>query len=523
MAEKAGGGGEPTGRLKLGELLLRHGVVTLEQVHEALKQQKITGKRLGKNLVQLGFLDENTLVRFLATQLNVAAANLNKMEIPPEVQRLVPLEVMLEAGVLPVKVHENTLYLGTTGPLDPGALRGLRLPQGMRVSLVALPQSQWEYAMEFLRVRGWGTETLGKGPAVPRPRRAEPDLRALMEELLSRRGSALYLVPGAVPALRLGDQLVRLDAPALTAQRLEELVLPRIPAAQRARLAEAGQVEVPVAGTLGRFRLTAFRARGELAAALRHVPEQVPTFEELGLPPWLIAFAARRQGLVLVAAPPGHGGGTTLASLVDAVNATRRAVVATLEDPIRYVQGHRLAAVSQREIGSDAPSFHEGVRQALRLDPDVIAVDELADPLVLALALGAVEDGKLVLGRVRSRGAWAALEDLAGGFPAAERPRVRMRLGDALALVLGQRLLPRAGGAGRVLAWERLVPSPAVQAAIRAGGVSSFPGGRHPAGEDFSPLEAALADLARRGEVRPEDALKAAEDAELFRALVRAP
>lgn len=202
-----------------------------------------------------------------------------------------------------------------------------------------------------------------------------------------------------------------------------------------------------------RFRVNVFVARERTGIALRILPGEPPTLERLGLPAALGAIPALENGLVLVAGATGTGKSTTLAALVERVNATRAVHVVTLEDPVEYVHAHRRATVSQRELGTDFPSFAEGLRAALRQAPRVILVGELRDPASVEVGLKAAETGHLVLATLHTVDAGQTVGRLTGMFPPEERPLVRSRLAQVLRFVVAQRLLPREGG-GRVAALE---------------------------------------------------------------------
>lgn len=521
MAEQTRDGRSRGGaRLRLGELLLQHGVVTPDQVRAALGRQKATGHRLGKNLVQLGFVDENMLVKILATQLGIAGANLNKMEIPPEVQRLVPLEVMLDAGVLPVKLHESTLYLGMTDPTDTETLRRIALPAGVKLALVVLPQSQWEFAMDFLKRHGWGKRTLAKGGARVPSRGGSFGLRELAAEMAAHGGSGLHLSAGAPPAVRADGKLVRLELAPLTTARLEQLLLPLLGTRRRLRFAEGSEIDCAVAVEgAGRFRVSLYRVRGEIAAVLRPIPPGVPSLKELGLPPWVLSFLGRPQGLILVAGPAGHGKTTTLACLVDIVNATRHVNVVTFEELVEHVHQHQLSNVNQREVGTDTPSVAEGLRRVARLDPDVIVVDELREPEAIAAALAAAAAGRLVIAACTAPDVPGALERLVEAFPAERQPAIRWRLAAALLLVIAQRLVPRADGKGRALAYEKLSASAAARSAVRENRVGDLRRQEVGGGGEFTPFESTLAALCRRREILYEEGLRHVEDEKRYAAL----
>ena len=278
-----------------------------------------------------------------------------------------------------------------------------------------------------------------------------PFLRALTE----LRGSDLHCKTGSPPRVRIDGALRRLQAAVLTpgdtAAMLDEVMRPDL-AEVFARTNEA-DFAYSVAG-LGRFRVNAFRARGSVGLVFRRVTEGAVPLSELGLPPVLMTIAAEPRGLVLVTGPTGSGKTTTLAGMIDHVNATREAHIVTIEDPIEVLHQDKLGMVNQREVHLDTESFASALRGAMRQDPDVILIGEMRDTETVRAALSAAETGHLVLSTLHTTDAQETVNRIIDLFEPHERDQVRHSLAGVLKAVIAQRLVPRADGQGRCVAME---------------------------------------------------------------------
>jgi twitching motility protein PilT len=218
---------------------------------------------------------------------------------------------------------------------------------------------------------------------------------------------------------------------------------------------------------VGRYRVNVYRQRGTLALALRSIPLQIPTFEQLALPPVAQGLAELERGLILVVGAAGNGKSSTLASIVGHINQTRRVHIVTIEDPIEFLHQDSLGTVSQREIGIDTPGFASALRAALRQDPDVILVGEIRDEETMDIALKAAETGHLVMSTLHTPDVARTIGRVISLTKSADPSEVRERLADSLKGVIAQRLLPSAQGDGRVLAAEALVVTGTAREAIR--------------------------------------------------------
>jgi twitching motility protein PilT len=301
-----------------------------------------------------------------------------------------------------------------------------------------------------------------------------------MDDLLARtveaHASDLHLVPGAPPAVRVHGELVWLEgADRLMPDDTRALLYRILSTEQQKRLEVDRQLDFShgVPG-LARFRVNVHFQRDSLAAAFRHVPEELRTLEELGLPPSLRELAMRPRGLVLVTGPTGSGKSTTLAAMVDEINRVKPQHILTIEDPIEFVHRHKRCVVTQREIGTDAASFSEALRAGVRQDPDVILLGEMRDLETIGTALTAAETGHLVLATLHTQSAPSTIDRVIDVFPPAQQEQVRMQLANTLQGVVTQALLPTTNRDGRIASLEILLPDDAVRNLIRQGKIEQI-------------------------------------------------
>jgi twitching motility protein PilT len=282
-------------------------------------------------------------------------------------------------------------------------------------------------------------------------------LNSWLEQLVSRNGSDLLLVPGAAAFVRVEGGLVAIGDSPLTGNEIEAAVLPALaPHAreeyQRNHIADSSyRVE-----SLGRFRINLHRERGWAAATVRALPSKVPGLEELRLPAGVGALAKLQRGLVIIGGATGSGKTTTLAALVNEINQREARHIVTIEDPIEYEHAHNLSVIEQVEIGIDAPDFPTALRAAMRQAPDVIVVGEMRDPETARIALSAAETGHLVFTTLHTTDAASTVSRIADSFPQERQHSIRAEMAMALAAILTQTLIPRRNG-GRVPAAELLI------------------------------------------------------------------
>ncbi len=340
------------------------------------------------------------------------------------------------------------------------------------------------------------------------------EIRKLLEEMVERRASDLHLTAGVPPQFRIDGTLVPCDRAPLSPLESRELSYAMIDEKRIARLeAEKGlDTAISVEG-LGRFRLNIYYQRGSVAAAIRHLPWEIPSLEDLGVPLIIKDFCEKMNGLVLISGPTGSGKSTTMASMISYINDHKNVHVVSIEDPIEYLHRHKLSIVNQREVGRDAPSFASAVRQVLRQDPDVICIGEIRDLETVRTALTMAETGHLVMTTVHTSEAPQAISRIVDIFPPHEQQGVRTQISLSLQAVLVQQLLPDASGMGRVLATELMVANAAVRNLIRENSLQQLRSAIETgAGDGMHSMNVALLKLVSEGRLTTETAVRASND-----------
>jgi twitching motility protein PilT len=332
----------------------------------------------------------------------------------------------------------------------------------------------------------------------------------LLEQMVARGASDLHLSVGSKPAIRVHGHIHRLEEfETLKPDDTQQLLYQILSSEQQKNFEIKRQLDFAygVPG-LARFRVNVYFQRGSLGGAFRLIPEAIKTLEELGLPSSLHELAQKPRGLVLVTGPTGSGKSTTLASLIDEVNRTRAEHILTIEDPVEFVHRHKKCIVNQREIGFDAPNFAEGLRAALRQDPDVILVGEMRDLETIATALTAAETGHLVLGTLHTQSASSTVDRIIDVFSPAQQEQVRMQIAGSLQGIITQALLPTGDGNGRVPALEILLPDDATRNLIRQGKVEQiYTIMQTGTQRGMQTMEQSLAELTLRHQISLETAL----------------
>jgi len=341
------------------------------------------------------------------------------------------------------------------------------------------------------------------------------DLNNLLLRALDLGGSDVHLKLGEPPVVRRDGSLERMDAPALTEADLDA-VLHTVTTSLPGRVGEfevTGELDLAYsAADLPRFRVNGFRQRGAISFAFRAIPDEVPTFDKLGLPAGVRRLAEERRGLVLVTGATGSGKTTTLAAVVDHINRTRRQHIVTIEDPIEILHPDRESIVNQREVGLDTVSFEQALRRAMRQDPDVILVGELRDAETAQTALQAAETGHLVLSTMHTLDAAETVGRMIEFFPTAKQPLIRNVLAGVLVGAISQRLMPRIDG-GRVAAVEVMVMNARIAELIREDRADEIPDAIADGGFlDMQTFAQALIELVLDGQVDRETAANAASN-----------
>ena len=290
----------------------------------------------------------------------------------------------------------------------------------------------------------------------------------LLQALYEQGASDLHLKVGRPPMMRRRGDLMPVEGnKVMDAEDVGKLIHGVINTDQRAKLEAERELDFSFSiRGLARFRGNAFFQMGVPGAVLRLIPALIPTPEELGLPEVIKELSLKKQGLFLVTGPTGSGKTTTLAAIIDHINSHVPAHIITLEDPIEFVYQDKMAVINQREVGSDTRDFAQGLRRALRQDPNVILVGEMRDAETITTALSAAETGHLVFGTLHTNDAKQSVDRILDTYPPAAQTQVRMQLAKCLVAVVSQRLLKRADGQGRLAVHEIMINTPTVQKLI---------------------------------------------------------
>jgi twitching motility protein PilT len=334
-------------------------------------------------------------------------------------------------------------------------------------------------------------------------------IRDLLDRTIEKGASDLHIEAGNPPILRLHGSLVPEGSDRLRPEETQALVQELCPERYWKELQEVGGGDFAVSfDERARFRVSVFRERGHLGASLRLLPSRFFTFEEIGLPGSIREFLTRPRGLVLVTGPTGSGKTTTLATMIDWINENDDRHIVTIEDPIEYHHRSKKSLVTQREVGTDVPTFSEAMRRVLRMDPDVILLGEMRDLATISAAITAAETGHLVFGTLHTTGASRTVDRIVDVYPPDQQEQIRTMLSVSLLAVVSQVLLPRADGKGRVAAFEVMVMTPAIENHIRKNEsfkiLSAIQTGKR---LGMSLLDEHLFELGRRGVVSREEAL----------------
>ena len=348
-------------------------------------------------------------------------------------------------------------------------------------------------------------------------------IEVLLEEVVRKRASDLHIQVSLPPMLRVDGSLVPVPGTeVLDEATVERLINAILDEDQQQVLAKDKEFDFSFAfGTMGRFRVNAFHERGNLAASLRLIPNEIKSITELGMPPAVLNFAEYPRGLVLVTGPTGSGKSTTLAAIVDKINTERAHHIITIEDPIEFTHKSKKSVVAQREIHYDTYSFSAALRSSLRQDPDVVLIGEMRDLETISAAITIAETGHLVFATLHTNSAAQSIDRMIDVFPPHQQPQVRSQLANILMGICSQRLVPSIGG-GRVVAAEILVANSAVRNIIREGKSHQLDAViQTGADQGMQTMDRTLAGLVQSGTVNYDEARNYAVDLTEFDRIIR--
>lgn len=351
----------------------------------------------------------------------------------------------------------------------------------------------------------------------------QPRIEVLLEEVIKKKASDLHLQVGLPPMLRVDGALVPVTgADPLNDEAVEALVFAILDEDQKQILLKDKEFDFSFAfGDLGRFRVNAFHERGNLAAALRLIPTDLLTIEQLKLPQVVNKFAEYPRGLVLVTGPTGSGKSTSLAALINKINTERSVHIITIEDPIEYTHKSKKSVIVQREVHYDTYSFSAALRSALRQDPDVVLLGEMRDLETIASAITIAETGHLVFATLHTNSAAQSIDRMVDVFPPHQQAQIRTQLSNILMAICSQRLVPAIGG-GRIAAAEILIANSAVRNIIREGKTHQLEAVIQTGAESgMQSMDKTLANLVHNGTITYEEARNVAVDIEELDRLMR--
>jgi len=466
---------------------------------------------LTSTLLTSGLVTEAQLVAAAADRLGLEFVDLDTIKPDGRLARRLPEAAARQVRAAPISENTEGLVVATADPTNTETVSWLVTQSGVAVRAVAAAPGAVDRYLDRLYAQRVDAKRLSASP-----------LDRLLAAVVEQGGSDLHLSVGKSPGIRVDGHIWPVDGqPELTPEATRDLVLGALNDQQRRRFEEELELDCSyTAEGVGRFRLNAFVQRANVGAVLRAIPLHVPEFTELGLPSAVADLAGLPRGLVLVTGPTGSGKSTTLASLVDIVNRTRRAHIMTVEDPIEFLHVHKQCTVNQREVGQDTHSFAAALKHVLRQDPDVILVGEMRDLETIATALTAAETGHLVFGTLHTQSAPQSIDRIIDVFPAHQQQQIRTQLSATLRGVVTQQLVPRVGG-GRAVAAEVLIASNAVRTLIRDGKTHQIASAMQSgAKQGMQTMDSCLAQLVRDGRVSYEAAAEHCQDEEDFRRLV---
>lgn len=300
-------------------------------------------------------------------------------------------------------------------------------------------------------------------------------MHELLKMLVEQHASDLYLKVAKPPILRISGVLTQTDLPKLSPEDVMNLVYSMMNQDQIKKFVENLDMDFSYSlPGVSRFRVNVFRQRGVIGCIIRVVPYDIPTIEQLGLPPVLKSIVTKPQGLILVTGPTGSGKSTTLASMVSFINKNRNCHIITIEDPIEFLHRDDKSTIDQRELEVDTKSFREALRRALRQDPEVLLIGEMRDIETISTAVSAAETGHLVLSTLHTNDATQTIDRIIDIFPSSQQTQIRIQLSLTLLGVVSQRLLKRKDGKGRIAAAEVMINSPLIKDLIEKGNTSGI-------------------------------------------------
>jgi len=490
---------------RLAQSLVAAGYVSEPTMSALLEESGRVGAPVGALLVSRQVTSPQVVVGMLSQLAQLPAVDLYAEGPDPNAASLVPDTLAREYRVVGYRLSGEQLVLACAEPLDAEDMRTLATLTGRPVSAVLADPLAVEQVIGSMASSGAQPQQAQQLQQVEPPQdqpRPDPQLQAPPPEAIPTGPQTA----GGLPVLKVGqagvplhiDDLLRYavevgasdlhltarmpacirlhgairpieGCPKLDDKTIRDMVFGILPQSHRERFEEERELDTShsIAG-VGRFRVNVFMQRGTVAAVLRSIPHEIPSFESLGIPESIRTFTELRRGLVLVTGPTGSGKSTTLATLIDIINRSKPLHIVSVEDPIEFLHNHKRSIVNQREVGQDTKSFAEALRRVLREDPDVILVGEMRDLETISMALTAAETGHLVFATLHTQDAPQTIDRVIDVFPTNQQEQVRTQLAASLEGVVTQQLILNAEGTGRLACCEVMICTAAIRNLIRS-------------------------------------------------------
>ena len=498
---------------RLGETLIQLGLITSKQLDEALALQPAKGGKVGSLLVELGYISSEQLLTALEKQHGIEGADLLREQASEKAMKLLPLTTMLKHRVIPLKAEGRILTLAMEDPDDLTAVHDVEFITGRRVEPVVVASYQMDFAIRSLEQNKGLAFFL---PEMQQGAAGSFTINTILDFFVNSKASDLLISTDVPPSVKLLNELTRAEGPAVTSEQCVVFAKALMTEKQWEEFLQKKELDFAIDyAAHGRFRVNAYRQRNTISLALRRIRETIPGMDSLGLPDFLKQMALKPQGLILFAAPTGHGKTTSLHAMIDLINENRGCNIITLEDPIEYLHKAKKSNINQREIGTDTDSFAEGLKRVLRQAPDVIVIGELRDSETIETAVRAASSGHLVISTVHALNATAALDSMVNYVPPHIQPRVRLQLAEALQLIFSQRLIMRKRTGALVVAYEKLINSYRIKNLIRENKEHQIRAQIQHDADDFSSIDTCLVRLIREGKLTRDEAAPYADNLEL--------
>ncbi|HUY86802.1 MAG TPA: PilT/PilU family type 4a pilus ATPase [Acidimicrobiales bacterium] len=504
---------------QLGELLVDKKVLSRDTMENLLVREEAEGVAFMKILTAEGLVSEKDLTAAIAAKAGFDFVDFNEINLNPKVDGLIPPDMAAHYRAVAIDITDDHLRVAMMDPSDASSIEEMAKITGFAITPVMADRRDLERILRSL----YGEQSVavstadvssgisGSQDADFQIVKGELHINELLTKVVENNGSDLHLTVGIHPTMRLhGEMTPMTEYPKLSGSETRRLIFAILTQRQRERFETDKELDTAHAVPgCGRFRVNVFYQRDSVGGVMRSIPYEIVPLENLGLPPSVAQFAELPRGLILVTGPTGSGKSTSLASLIDIVNSTKRSHIITVEDPIEFLHRHKLAVVNQREVGEDTHSFSEALKHALRQDPDVILVGEMRDLETISTALTAAETGHLVFATLHTQDAPQSVDRVIDVFPAHQQQQIRTMLASALQGIVTQQLLPLAGRPGRAVASEVLVCTPAVRNLIREGKTHQIYSAMQAGGKyGMQTMDMSLATLVRRSEITLSTAIE---------------